>query len=75
MLDENGDPLIGATITIKDANIGVATDINGEFKISAQKGDVLEVSYIGYLKQTKKVSIKKPMKIKLKPKQNVIYCQ
>ena len=75
VLDENNEPLIGATITIKDANRGVATDINGEFKISAQKGDVLEVSYIGYLKQTKKVSIKKPMKIKLKPNQNVIYCQ
>ena len=75
VLDENGEPLIGATITLKDANKGVATDINGEFKISAQKGDVLEVSYIGYLKQTKKVSIKKPMIIKLKPSQNVIICQ
>ena len=75
VLDENGDPLIGATITIKGANRGVATDRNGKFKISAQKGDVLEVSYVGYLKQTKRVSIKKPMKIKLKPNQNVIYCQ
>ena len=75
VLDENGDPLIGATITIKDANRGVATDRNGKFKISAQKGDVLEVSYVGYLKQTKKVSIKKPMKIKLKPNPNVIICQ
>ena len=75
VLDENNEPLIGATITIKDTKRGVATDINGEFKISAQKGDVLEVSYIGYLKQTKKVSIKKPMKIKLKPSPNVIICQ
>lgn len=75
VLDENGDPLIGATITIKGTNRGVATDRNGKFKISAQKGDVLEVSFIGYLKQTKRVSIKKPMKIKLKPNQNVIYCQ
>ncbi|MBQ1583379.1 MAG: carboxypeptidase-like regulatory domain-containing protein [Prevotella sp.] len=75
VLDENGEPLIGATITIKGTNRGVATDRNGKFKISAQKGDVLEVSFIGYLKQTKKVSIKKPMKIKLKPSPNVIICQ
>lgn len=75
VLDENGEPLIGATITIKGTNRGVTTDRNGKFKISAQKGDVLEVSFIGYLKQTKRVSIKKPMKIKLKPNQNVIYCQ
>lgn len=38
VLDENGYPLIGATITIKDANRGVATDRNGKFKISAKKG-------------------------------------
>ena len=75
VLDENGEPLIGATITIKGTNRGVATDRNGKFKISAQQGDVLEVSFIGYLKQTKKVSIKKPMKIKLKPSPNVIICQ
>ena len=73
--EENDEPLVGATITIKGTNRGVATDVNGKFKISAQKGDVLEVSYIGYLKQTKKVTIKKPMKIKLKPNPNAIICQ
>ena len=75
VLDENGKPLVGATVRVKDTNWVVATDVNGKFKISAQKGDVLEVSYIGYLKQTKKVTIKKPMKIKLKPNPNVIICQ
>lgn len=73
--EENDEPLIGATITIKGTNRGVSTDRNGEFKISAQKGDVLEVSFIGYLKQTKKVTIKRPMRIKLKPNPNVIICQ
>ena len=75
VLDEKGKPLNGATLRVKDTNQAVPTGWNGEFKISAQKGDVLEVSYIGYLKQTKKVSIKKPMKIKLKPSLNVISCQ
>ena len=74
VLDEKGQPLIGAIIKIKDTDVAVGTDINGEFKIQAQKGDILEISYIGYLTQTKKVSIKKPMKIKLKPNPNIIYC-
>ncbi|MBR5673993.1 MAG: carboxypeptidase-like regulatory domain-containing protein [Muribaculaceae bacterium] len=74
VLDEKGEPLIGAVIRIKDTKVAVGTDINGEFKISAQKGAVLEISYIGYLSQTKKVSIKKPMKIKMKPNPNVIIC-
>ena len=74
VLDEKGEPIIGAVIRIKDTKVAVGTDINGEFKISAQKGDILEISYIGYLDQTKKVSIKKPMKIKMKPNPNVIIC-
>ena len=75
VLNENGEPIIGAIIRIKGTNAAVGTDINGEFKISAQKGDVLEISYIGYLDQTKKVSIKKPMKIKMKQNPNVIICE
>ncbi len=75
VLDENGKPLVGATVRVKDTNWVVPTGWNGEFYISAQKGDVLEVTYIGYIKQTKKVTIKKPMKIKLKPNPNVISCQ
>ena len=73
VLDEKGKPLIGATVKIKGCNTMVATGINGEFKIQAQKSDVLEITHIGYLKQTKKVSIKKPMRIKMKPSNNVRY--
>ena len=75
VLDEKGEPIIGATVKIKGCNTEVATGINGEFRINTQKRDVLEISYIGYKTQTKKVSIKKPMKIKLKPSSNVISCQ
>ena len=67
VLDEKGEPIIGATVKIKGCNTKVATGMNGEFEIQTQKNDVLEISYIGYRKQTKKVSIKKPMRIKMKP--------
>jgi hypothetical protein len=65
--EENDEPLIGASVLIKDTDIGVATDINGEFKIALQKGTVLEISYVGCSKKTVKISKKEPMIIKLKP--------
>ncbi len=43
-----GEALPGANIVIAGSNIGTQTDIEGNFTISAKKGDVLIVSYIGY---------------------------
>ena len=52
--DENGDPLVGANVVIKNKpGLGVAADINGRFTIKAQKLDVLLVTFIGY--ETKQV--------------------
>lgn len=48
VVDEKGEALIGATIKIKNSGRGVSTDINGDFKISALPGDVLQISYLGY---------------------------
>lgn len=49
VIDSNtGEPLIGCTVKIKGSNQGAITDVNGEFNIRAQKGDMLEISYIGY---------------------------
>ena len=53
--DTHGEPLLGATVLVKETNIGTTTDKEGGFSIKAQKGNTLEVSYIGY--QTKKVKI------------------
>ena len=73
VLDEvNDEPLIGASVWVKGTDIGVATDINGEFVIALQKGKVLEISSVGYSKKTVKISKKKPMVIKLKDKGEVL---
>ena len=67
VLDEvNDEPLIGASVCVKGTDIGVATDIHGEFVIVLQKGGVLEISYVGYHSKQVKISKKKPMVIKLK---------
>src|ERR1700739_2012465 len=49
--DASGQPLPGVSVTIKGTKTGTQTDANGKFAISANAGDVLEFSFIGYFKK------------------------
>ena len=53
--DENGEPIIGATVTIKGTVQGVLTDIDGKYAITTNEGAVLEFRYIGYNSVEQKV--------------------
>ncbi len=46
------EPLVGAVIINPRTRIGTSTDIDGNFQIKVCKGDTLEISYIGYKKQS-----------------------
>ena len=48
VLDENGEPVIGATVKVKDTNVTAVTDLDGRFSIKAPQGSILVVSYVGY---------------------------
>jgi TonB-linked SusC/RagA family outer membrane protein len=48
VVDKNGQPVAKATVTVKGTSTGASTDENGIFKINANPGDVLEVSFVGY---------------------------
>lgn len=52
----DGEPLPGASIIIKGTSNGAQTDFDGDFGIEAQIGDVLVVSYIGFLNKELKVT-------------------
>lgn len=57
VMDESGQPVIGATVTVKrNPKIVSVTDADGQFSINAGNNDVLVFSYIGF--QNKEVSIK-----------------
>lgn len=56
--DETGEPVIGATITVKGTINGVLTDIDGKYTIKTREGDVLEYRYIGYNSVEQKVKDK-----------------
>jgi TonB-linked SusC/RagA family outer membrane protein len=44
-------PVVGASVRIKGTNTGAVTDVNGDFTLSLSPGNVLVVSYIGYVTQ------------------------
>ena len=53
VVDQNGEPVIGASIRVKGSKNGTVTDIDGKFTLSNANGNV-EISYIGYKTQTLK---------------------
>ncbi|MFC4672607.1 SusC/RagA family TonB-linked outer membrane protein [Dysgonomonas termitidis] len=57
IVDESGEPVIGATITVvvSGKSTGTITDVDGHFSLDATPNTTLTVSYIGYL--TKKVNV------------------
>ncbi|MDO4159349.1 MAG: TonB-dependent receptor [Prevotellaceae bacterium] len=52
----DNEPLIGATVAVEGRQGGVITDIDGNFSISANDGETLVISYIGFVTQKVKVS-------------------
>jgi len=52
VLDENNQPLPGASIVVKGASVGASTDFDGNFLFSIPEGaTVIQVSYVGYITQ------------------------
>jgi len=49
--DAAGEPVIGATVRVLGQSGGAVTDFDGNFTLNANKGETLEVSYIGYTTQ------------------------
>jgi TonB-linked SusC/RagA family outer membrane protein len=49
-------PIPGVTVIVKGTTVGAVTDIDGNFAISATDKDVLEFSFIGFLKKEVKVA-------------------
>ena len=70
VLDEQGNPLSGASIKLKGTSTGTTTTTNGTFTINVPDNGTLIISYIGY--ETKEVKVKKEesISIRLSPSSN-----
>ncbi|MBP6065698.1 TonB-dependent receptor [Bacteroides sp.] len=52
VVDEIGEPVIGASVIIEKTTIGTITDLNGKYTIKVPTNKKLIVSFIGYITQT-----------------------
>ena len=52
VLDATGETVIGAAVVVKGTTNGVVTGIDGDFALqNVKKGDIIQVSYVGYVTQ------------------------
>lgn len=73
VLDENSEPLIGASIVIKGTGKGVITDFDGNFILSDVPADAnLVISYVGFKDQVLKVGSKDYFKVMMKSDQEML---
>lgn len=48
VVDETGEPVIGASVRIKGTSTATATDIDGKFTLNNAAGKTLTITYVGY---------------------------
>lgn len=65
VVDENGEPVIGASVFIKGTKTGAVTDIDGKFSLKSSAGKTLVITYVGYEKS--EVKAKDGMQVQLVP--------
>jgi TonB-linked SusC/RagA family outer membrane protein len=63
IMDAGSEPIIGASVQVKGTTNGTISDFDGNFSLKIVRGDVLQVSYIGYIMQEIRVTDNKPLRI------------
>lgn len=54
IVDENGDPMVGASVVVPSTKQGVTTDVNGMFKLTTS-AKTIEISFMGYVTVTREL--------------------
>lgn len=73
VIDETGEPIIGANVVVKGTTNGGTTDLDGHFFLEVDHLPVtLTVSYIGYVRQEIKVTSGKMLKVEMSPDINLM---
>lgn len=74
VFDEKKEPIIGATIIVKETKVGTITDINGKFKIEVEdiSKSSLVISYLGYKKKFLPLEGKTMLTIFMEPDNNIL---
>ena len=70
--DNDGEPLIGASVIAVGTKTGTSTDIDGNFTLSVASNGKIQVSYVGYEAKTVNVDGKKKIDIVLEANASVL---
>jgi len=70
--DTQGGPLPGVTVQVKGTNTSTSTDVNGKFSITAAKGSILQVRFIGYQPAEVTVGTENTLTVTLAAGQNTL---
>jgi TonB-linked SusC/RagA family outer membrane protein len=65
--DAAGEPFVGASVVVKGATTAVLSDAEGRFSIRVPEGATLEVSFMGYAKETVRVGAGSHYDVVLQP--------
>ena len=69
---KTNEPIVGANIVVKGTQKGATTDVSGNFSLDAKEGDILVISYIGYIAKEVKVSSETNYIIKLEEQASLL---
>ncbi|QHI36524.1 TonB-dependent receptor SusC [Kordia antarctica] len=65
--DESGVPLPAASVIVKETNLGMSTDFDGNYSIKVNQGQTLVFSYVGYDKKEIVVGALSTVNVSLSP--------
>ena len=67
IVEDSFGPVAGASVVVKGTTNGIMTDMNGQFTLESLKnGDIIQISYIGFVTQEVKFTGQTILKITLK---------
>lgn len=69
---EDGEPLIGATVKVKGAAEAVVTDLDGNYLINVEPGEVLLFSYVGFTPEERTVGAGNTIDVAMTVKSDVL---
>ena len=70
VFDENGEPVIGASVMIKGTKTGTVTNAEGQFTLNDAVGKTLVITYIGY--ENQEVKAQRTMEVHLQTSSTTI---
>ncbi|WP_255498695.1 TonB-dependent receptor [Dysgonomonas sp. ZJ709] len=70
--DQQGEPIIGASVVVKGTTTGAISDIDGVFSLDVDNNAVLTISYIGFVSQEIPTLGKSNLKIILKEDSKIL---